>query len=291
MFDPTQNGHGLADAFVARLDLALSHLIYSTVIGGSLFEDAGIALDVDSAGVVTIVGGTNSSDFPVTPGSYATVKHDSFSDTELYVSRLDPEGKTLLYSTFLGGNGDDGFLSHIGLDVDGLGSATVAAVTQSADFPVTPGAYDESLNGIGNPAITRLDMLPTGVSKIGSSTAGCDGALAIGVTAMPKLGSTTFALTCTNAPALSPRGLVAFSLRALSVPVMVVGAKAWIDPAALLVIAPARSNADGYAVLRVSIPPQPVLAGFSAAAQFFWQDRCAPSGLSASNAVTVTVQP
>jgi hypothetical protein len=148
-FDTSYNGNGVADAFVARLSADGSSLDYGTFLGGS-GGDWGDSLSVDEAGNMTIVGDTQSTDFPTTPGAFDT----SFNGTyDAFAARLNAEGSDLLFSTFLGGEGDD-----YGLDivVDTAGNTSVAGHTYSADFPISPNAFDATHNGSGDAFITRL---------------------------------------------------------------------------------------------------------------------------------------
>ena len=105
------------------------------------------------------------------------------------------------------------------------------------------------------------------------------------------MGNGAFACSCEHAPA-SANGLLALSSGGLATPVVVLGAAVWIDPAApgfLLVAAP--SNAIGASRVTVPIPANAGLIGAQAFVQFFWADVCAARGVSASNALRLTVQP
>ncbi|MCI0586737.1 MAG: hypothetical protein L0323_07855 [Planctomycetes bacterium] len=166
--DPVSNGY---EAFVSRLNAAGSALVYSTFLGGSGVEDAW-ALAVDGAGQATVGGRTNSPDFPVTPASYVPIYVGGIDG---FVSRLDPTGTTLVYSTYLGGAGND-FVFSIALDA--FGGAAVAGSTFSANFPTTPGAFDPTFNGGlcntvdcgGDGFLARLD--PTGSGLVDSTYLG-----------------------------------------------------------------------------------------------------------------------
>ncbi|MFQ5741571.1 MAG: SBBP repeat-containing protein, partial [Acidobacteriota bacterium] len=119
---------GEADAFVAKFTSDGSALVYSTYLGGTDVENpAGIAVDLDGNAYVT--GLTLSRDFPtVNPFQGMKRRLD-----EGFVSKLSPDGSALIYSTYLGGSGDD--FPH-GIAVDAEGSAYVAGQTGSEDFPV-----------------------------------------------------------------------------------------------------------------------------------------------------------
>jgi hypothetical protein len=118
--------------FVTRLNPQGSGLVYSTLLG----TGAGQAIKVDNRGTAYITGAAWSQDFPTTPGAFDPTYNAGWSDG--FVARLSADGKTLLYSTFLGGSGYD---NPISLDIDIHGSVIVTGATDSADFPVTPGAF------------------------------------------------------------------------------------------------------------------------------------------------------
>jgi hypothetical protein len=286
-YDTTFNG--AEDVFVTRLDPTGRSLEYSTYIGGG-DNDGGTAVVVDSAGVATIAGFTWwNSGFPATPGAWDATGHGNY---DAFVARLAPSGDKLWYSTHLGGLGDDS-ASSIRADVAELpdGSVVTASLTESRDFPVTPGAFDTTYGGLGDSYIAKLSMLPTGVSRYGDSTEGCAGYLAIGVTAMPQVGK-SFSMTCRNAPPSSTQGVLAVGASDLSQPLMAKGAEFWVNPTPILLLLPMVSNAVGFASLGGTLPNAPALVGASFTVQCFWPDACAPSGpISASNALAVTIQP
>ena len=150
-FDTTQNGG--SDAFVSKLDPSGSRLEYSTYLGGAGFSFEGAnGIAVDHAGSAYVTGFTGSAAFPVTPGAYDTTKNGTGND--VYLTKLDPSGATLGYSTFLGGTTSD---TGNDVDVDGQGRASVTGFTASADFPTTSNAHDSSHNGGNDAFVTRLD--------------------------------------------------------------------------------------------------------------------------------------
>jgi hypothetical protein len=122
---------GSFDAFVTKLNPS-GAVVYSTYLGGS-GVDFGVSVAVDGSGSAYVVGNTGSSDFPtVSPIQAAPGSQDLVLD--LFVSKLSPAGSTLLYSTYLGGSGND---RAVGIAVDGQGAAYVAGETASTDFPTT----------------------------------------------------------------------------------------------------------------------------------------------------------
>ncbi|PYR65900.1 MAG: hypothetical protein DMF88_18185 [Acidobacteria bacterium] len=147
-FDPLSNGY--RDAFVTKLDAAGAALVYSTYLGGSDFDSAsGIAIDANGSAYVT--GSTRSLDFPITVGAFDTAASTS---GDAFVTKLDPAGAVLLYSTFLGGRESEGGTS---IAVDASGRAYVTGITHSDDFPTTAGAFDTTANGGDDVFLTKLD--------------------------------------------------------------------------------------------------------------------------------------
>lgn len=126
-------------------------LVYSTSIGGSE-RDESFGIAVDSGGNVYITGFTKSSNFPATSGAYDTTQNGWNAD--VFVSKLNPSGSSLLYATYLGGNildrGND-----IAVDTDG--SVYITGFTNSNDFPATPWAFDASHNGDYDVFVSKLN--------------------------------------------------------------------------------------------------------------------------------------
>jgi hypothetical protein len=273
------------DAFVTRLDATGSTILFSSFLGGLNSENA-YAIAVDGRGAAIVVGETDSNmaSFPVTQGAYDTIGHPR----DGFVSRVDRTGRTLEYSTFLGGSDTDMFGGYVALAVDSTGAVTVAGKTISFDFPVTAGAYD-TVYALGKNFVTRLDALPTGVTKFGASTPGCSGPLAAGVSSQPYVNNSDFGLTCSDAPP-NAIGLLGVAAAPLASPLIASGAAVWIDPAILFLL-PVGSDEYGGARTSTPLAPGVVSAGMSAVVQFFWPDPCAAGGWAASNALQVVVQP
>ena len=146
--DNSYNG-GFFDVFVTKLGAAGSALVYSTFLGGAEDEFAS-ALALDDAGNAYVTGRTGSTDYPTTPGA-----HDNSYNGELdvFVTKLSAAGSALVYSTFLGGASDE-FADAFALDADG--NAHVTGLTVSANYPTTPGAQDNSFNGLTDVFVTKL---------------------------------------------------------------------------------------------------------------------------------------
>src|SRR4029077_4688115 len=163
-FDTTFNGgmtfNGLTDAFVAKLNPAGSALVYSTFLGGN-GGDSGNAIAVDAVGNAYVAGFTASTNFPTTMGAFRPMFAGGSSDA--FVTKLNPTGSALVYSTYLGGNADE---NGQGIAVDTLGNAYVSGWTGSTNFPITPGAFQATFLGgnAGSGFVTKLN--PTGSALV-----------------------------------------------------------------------------------------------------------------------------
>ncbi len=141
---------GEADCFVAKLNPAGSALAYSTYLGGSgLDECAGIA--VDATGAAFVAGTTGSGNFPMVaalqPAIASTYSPDAF------LTKLSPTGTSLLFSTYLGGEGVD---NANAVQLDSSGNAYVGGTTSSTLFPVTSGALQTQLLGLYNGFLCKV---------------------------------------------------------------------------------------------------------------------------------------
>ena len=112
---------------------------------------------MDATGNAYVVGTTFSTNFPTTAGAYDT-SFGGYSD--VFVTKLDPTGSSLVYSTYLGGSSvDEGF----GSTVDDQGNVYVAGPTSSTNYPTTVGAFDTALNGSGDAFVTKLNSTGAGL--------------------------------------------------------------------------------------------------------------------------------
>jgi hypothetical protein len=163
----------LNDAFVTKLAPSGSSLVYSTYLGGSGFEGGifgnGGEIAVDVSGSAYVTGFTESADFPTTPDAFDT----SFNgNQDTFVTKLAPGGSSLLSSTFLGGSLFD---LGTGIALDTSGSVYVTGVTDSADFPTTPGAFDTSFGGRGTDAfVTKLSAAAAALTVLVDIKPGSD---------------------------------------------------------------------------------------------------------------------
>jgi len=155
-FQPTFGG-GNSDAYVAKLNPTGSGLVYSTYLGG-INQDQAIGIAVDSSGDAYVVGTTGSADFPTTAGAFqATGNQGAINPFDAFVTKVNPTGSGLVYSTYLGGSRFD---EGTAIAVNALGNAYVTGLTESADFPTTVGALQTTLDGTDDAFVTKLD--PTG---------------------------------------------------------------------------------------------------------------------------------
>ena len=128
-------GGGLSDAFITKINAAGNALVFSTYVGGSIF-DAGQGIALDSANNVYFTGRTTSDNYPVVNPIQATYSGGPGAD--VIISKLNAAGNALVYSTYLGGNaGADqgGFEAGFSIAVDSAGNAYVAGQTRSTNFP------------------------------------------------------------------------------------------------------------------------------------------------------------
>jgi hypothetical protein len=168
LVNPYNNTYqGNMDVFVLKLSAEGNSLLYSTFFGG-IGEDHGDGIAVDSNGIVSITGYTNSSSFPITTNAY----DDSYNggNSDAFVSSFDPSTggiSSLLYSTYLGGMQKE---QAEDISVDSRGNLYICGFTQSADFPMN-NSYDSTFHGGGNDSfIVKLNRSIGGENSLLYST-------------------------------------------------------------------------------------------------------------------------
>ena len=135
------------DAFMTKLNAAGSALVYSTYFGGS-DDDEGFGIAVDASGNAYVTGTASSVNFPTVNPIQATFggknPQVNYIGGDAFVTKLNPSGSALVYSTFLGGVGED-----VGnaIAVDDSGHAYVMGYTASNNFPTTSGAFRRVFGG------------------------------------------------------------------------------------------------------------------------------------------------
>jgi hypothetical protein len=148
---------GLGEAFVTKLNIAGSGLLYSTYLGGSGGARA-TAIAVDAAGNAFVTGHTSNTNFPTTLGAFQTTCGGCNLGTDsgdAFITKLNPSGSALVYSTFLGGSGDE---AGNGIAIDASGNAYVTGFTNSGDFPTTRAAFQAAYGGgVSDAFVSKLN--------------------------------------------------------------------------------------------------------------------------------------
>ncbi len=145
-------GCALGDAFVAKLNPTGSALVYSTYLGGDGF-DIGTSIAIDAAGHAYVVGWTGSDNFP----TRNPVQPYYAGGGDTFVTKINPAATALIYSTYLGGSGEDNGNS---VALDSKGNVYIGGGTSSPDFP-TMNPMQAVNNGYNNAFVTELDSSGT----------------------------------------------------------------------------------------------------------------------------------
>ena len=151
-FDTSHNGG--SDVFVTKLHALGTALIYSTFLGGSNI-DRGNGIAVDASGSAYVTGNTfdTLTDYPTTVGAYNVSPNGSY---DAFVTKLNPIGNALTYSTFLGGNDAD---FGYGIAIDASGNTYVTGIAHdntATDYPTTPDAFQTQNNGGDDAFVSKL---------------------------------------------------------------------------------------------------------------------------------------
>ena len=151
---------GAEDGFVGMLSADGSSLLYASYLGSSGDDNAFGGIYAHSDGSILVAGLAGAADFPTTPGAFQTAFGGQGSGSyrgDAFVTRFSLDG-TLHYSTFVGGSGDETPMAQNAFTVDVNGNAIVYCNTTSTDYPVTAGAFQSSLNGSINLAISKISL-------------------------------------------------------------------------------------------------------------------------------------
>jgi hypothetical protein len=164
---------GNSTAFVAKLNSTGSALVYSTYLGGS-YDDIGFGIAADSSGNAYVTGATSSTDFPTAnplQGSYAGGICGSpsmyYPCPDAFVTKLDPSGSALVYSTYLGGSSAD---SGSGIAVDSSGNAYVTGSTESTDFPTVNPLQAYKATSVSTAFVAELSPTPAPALSFSANT-------------------------------------------------------------------------------------------------------------------------
>jgi hypothetical protein len=151
------------DAFLLKLTTTSTNLIYSSYLGGA-GDDYGFGVAVDSGGSAVVVGLTTSAlNFPITNAFQANYAGGSY---DVFTTKFSPDGATLLFSTYIGGDGDD---EARRVALDNLGNIYLAGFTSSGNFPTNNALYPANSGSI-DAFVLKLD--PSGSNLIFSTYVG-----------------------------------------------------------------------------------------------------------------------
>jgi hypothetical protein len=148
---------GSDEVFVTKLNASGNALVYSTLIGGDN-QDQGNAIAIDATGAAYITGSTLDAtlDYPVTFDAVDAIPN---GQQDVFVTRLNPAGSTLLYSTFLGGSQVD---IGNGIAVSSSHDVFITGSTEdgTTDYPVTDGVLDVQHNtgSLNDAFVTKLEL-------------------------------------------------------------------------------------------------------------------------------------
>ncbi|UCF38395.1 MAG: SBBP repeat-containing protein, partial [Acidobacteriota bacterium] len=171
-FQPFRSSREGVEALLFKLNAAGSDLVFSTFLGGSLADEMPNSVAVDSAGSIWVVGQVSEmsdftsepelpvlrgANFPLADPLQAELVQNGFTRQDCFISRFDPSGKRLLFSTYLGGAGSD---TATGVAVAQDGSfAVVVGTTDSEGFPATEGSFSSGRAEQG--FVTKIGTAPS----------------------------------------------------------------------------------------------------------------------------------
>ncbi len=158
---------GLLDVFVTKFDPSGATRVYSAYLGGG-GSDVALGVAVDAGGNIHLTGDTKSDDFPTTAGAYQRVRSTGTADA--FVTKLSAAG-ALVYSTLLGGPGPDQGSRGQAIALDSAGNMVVTGRTDSAEFPVTAGAFFTSFRGeVFDAFVAKVNPAASGAASLVYST-------------------------------------------------------------------------------------------------------------------------
>jgi len=232
---------------------------------------------VDAAGCPIVAGSSNQANFPVTPDAYQPHFIGTSPSGDLHITKLDPFGASLIYSTYFGGTGNDS-QPRMGLDSDD--QLHIAFWSSSSNLPVTPGAFQDFKGGSVDIAAMKFSIPVAPWTVLGGGLKGSQDVpnLAGGGTLLP--GSTTRLSLRGGAP--SSLAMLVAGVPALNAPLK----GGTLVPAPLVQLA-LPLNSQGQ--LDLVFPWPSVPSGVQLYLQVWNQDTGAPESWSASNALELAV--
>jgi uncharacterized protein (TIGR03437 family) len=156
---------GAGDAFIAKLSSTLG-MVFSTYLGGN-GADSGNAIAIDSAGAIYVTGETASTNFPTLGAIQSSFGGGAGN---LFLTKLNGNGQTLGYSTYLGGSAED---FGLGIALDVSNNAYLTGGTSSTNFPVLNAFQSSNQGSVSNGIVAAVDF--TGGKLLFSSYLGGNG--------------------------------------------------------------------------------------------------------------------
>jgi hypothetical protein len=268
---------GGSEGFAAKLLPNGTDLVWATYIGATGFPGSTSIRDikVDQAGNALVFGQANEPDFPVTPDALQPVFVGGlFANSDSLLCKLDASGESLVYATWLGGNGSD-TQTELALDEDG--HAHLAFQTFSSDLPASDG---DPYAGSGDLVIAELDFELLPWSILPGGLAGADVPTLVGIG--PLTAGSTARLSLCGAPPNDPAWVVAGLLQ-IGLPFL--GGTLVPFPT---VVVPLASDSMGEIDFAFPWPTAP--AGTTVFFQVWAPDPLAPQGWSASHGLQAMSQ-
>jgi hypothetical protein len=182
--NPVQSGpkRGGYDLYVAKLTPDGTALVYATYLGGNDYDYAS-DIAVDAAGAAYVSARVTSTDFPMV-NAFQSAKKGHPNSTEAVVAKLSADGSRLIYSTYLGGIGNEGGEA---IAVDLTGAAYITGTTDSADFPLVNNSQSRPGGAPENAFVAKL--APDGTALVYSTYFGGTGIEYAGDIAVDSLGA------------------------------------------------------------------------------------------------------
>ncbi len=169
-YDETQSAANNRDLVVFKLNSTGTSLLWSTYLGGTGGYSSGGDMVFDGSNNLIITGGTEAEFFPTTTGAYDETHN---GDVDGLICKLSNDGSTLMWSSFIGG---DGWEYLGGIDVFSDGNLAIVGTSQPLDpstwdnFPTTAGTYQATpINQYGNGSAVLFKFSDDGTSLIWST--------------------------------------------------------------------------------------------------------------------------
>ncbi len=156
-YDPTYNGGTYGDCIVSHLNATGTTLLGSTYLGSPTL-DIGWGIDVDANNNIFVAGYTDNTAFPTTPCAYDRTYNGS-NDADYFIVKFNPGLNTMMYGTYVGGNGQDYWEPKIKLVGTTCNQMAICSGTShSPNFPTTSGSFEPNkLNGVDDqPTVYKL---------------------------------------------------------------------------------------------------------------------------------------